>query len=74
MLYIFVCVSEKCIGTASAVHCFSCLVPHVNDLGVKFLEDGQFNEAAHKTDNQLRALGYRIPVKRKEESKVEEDS
>lgn len=71
MIYVFVCVSEKCIGKATAARCFSCLVPHENKLGIKFLEDDkQYNEVAHKTDNQLRAMGYTIPVK-KEEAKEE---
>ena len=44
-------------------------MPHKNKLGIKFLEDdSKYNEAMFKTNNQLRAMGYVIPVK-KEESK-----
>jgi hypothetical protein len=49
-------------------------VPHKNNLGIEFLtDDGKFNEVAYKTDNQLRAMGYTIPVKKSEESKEAAD-
>lgn len=74
MIYVFVCVSEKCIGTKTAVHCYSCLVPHENELGVAFAEDNQeYNEIYQKTNNQLRALGYKIPTKQGQE-KLEEEA
>ena len=73
MIYVFVCVSEKCIGKSSAAQCFSCLVPHENKLGIKFVEDDDlYNEIAHKTNNQLRAMGHTIPVKEEESKSGEE--
>ena len=43
-------------------------MPHDNKLGVKFVEDdAAFNDVIYKTDNQLRAMGYKIPVSKKNE-------
>jgi len=73
MIYVFVCVSEKCIGTKTAVRCYSCLVPHENELGVAFAKDSkEYNEIYQKTNNQLRALGYQIPAKQGQEKLAEE--
>lgn len=78
-IYVFLCVSEQCIATSSAVKVFTCLVPHKNKLGIKFIEDDSvFDKIMKKTDNQLRAMGYQIPTKKvTEEDKnreQEEDS
>ena len=65
MIYVFVCVSEKCIGTKTAVHCYSCLVPHENELGVAFAKDSkEYNEIYQKTNNQLRAWATKSPQSR----------
>ena len=69
MIYVFLCVSEKCIGTQRAVRVFRCIVPHANDV-IAFDADGTYFDIQHKTDNQLIALGYRI--NKKEEAKQEE--
>lgn len=76
-IYVFLCVSEMCIAKKDSVRVFTCLVPHTNNLGVKFIEDDQaYNAIVGKTDNQLRALGYKIPSdakKQKEDSKEQDD-
>jgi len=68
MLYIFLCVSEKCIGTQRAVRVFRCIVPHKND--VIAFDEGTYFDIQHKTDNQLIALGYKI--NKKDRAKQEE--
>ena len=57
MLYVFTCLSEKCIGTQNAIKCYSAIVPHINNLDIKFAEDEDFNKIWDKTPNQLRAMG-----------------
>jgi pre-rRNA-processing protein TSR4 len=50
MLYVFLCVSEKCIGTQRAVRVFRCIVPHANDK-LNFDDEGTYFDIQHKTDN-----------------------
>ena len=64
MLYVFLCVSEKCINTQNAVKVYRCIVPHENEK-INFDED-TFYEIQHKTDNQLRAMGWKIAPKAEE--------
>ena len=58
MLYIFVCLSEKCVSTQNAVHCYRCLIPHDNNM-IKFASDEEYDKIYQKTNNQLIAMGYK---------------
>ena len=62
MLYVFVCVSEKCINTQNAVKCFRCLVPHENGL-ISFASEEDYDKIFNKTDNQLISMGLLQPTK-----------
>lgn len=74
MLYVFTCLSEKCIGTQNAIKCYSAIVPHDNNLGIKFASDDEYNKIWDKTPNQLRALGIEMKTqKSQEEDKTEQD-
>lgn len=73
MLYVFVCLSDKCIGTQKAVRVFRCIVKQDNEL---FSTSEELDEIYSKTDNQLRGLGYdikKILNTQEEEKKDEED-
>jgi hypothetical protein len=50
MLYIFVCISEKCIGTQNAVKVFRCVIPHATDL-IKFASETDYDKVFDRTDN-----------------------
>ena len=62
MLYVFVCISEECIGTQNAFKVFRCMIPHYNQL-IKFADDSEFDKIWGKTDNQLISMGYKIQKK-----------
>ena len=51
MLYVFCCLSEKCIGTQGAIRCYKCVIPHENNVGMEFATDDMFNDVSDKTDN-----------------------
>lgn len=51
MLYVFVCLSDKCIGTQNAVQCFRGMIPHHNSLGVVFKTDDEVNSVFEKSNN-----------------------
>ena len=51
MLYVFACVSEKCIGT-QCVRVFRALVHDKNPM-VTFLSDNDYNQVCNKTDEEL---------------------
>jgi hypothetical protein len=42
MLYVFVCLSEKCINTQNAVCVFTAMVPHENQVGAQFKGDEDY--------------------------------
>jgi hypothetical protein len=51
MLYVFVCLSDKCIGTQNAVKVYRAMVPDQNTLGIKFANEVEQNEIWEKTNN-----------------------
>ena len=51
MLYVFACVSEKCIAT-QCVRVFRALVQDKNSM-VNFLSDHDYNQICKKTDEEL---------------------
>jgi hypothetical protein len=59
MLYVFVCISEKCIGTQDAVKVFKCVIPHQNK-HIKFANEADFDKIWGKTDNQLISMGFKL--------------
>ena len=63
MLYVFVCLSEKCIGTQNAVRTFRCIVPNDNNF-MKFASDDDYDKIFQKTDNQLISMGIIKPQKK----------
>ena len=63
MLYVYACLSEKCIDQSSAVKCLSCVVPHKNP-HVKFSDDDTYDKIVGKTNNQLIAMGYDVKSQR----------
>ena len=69
MLYVFACLSEKCIGTQDAIRVFKAIVPDTNSLGIKFQSDEQINTIYDKSNNQLTAMG--ILDAKQEELKVD---
>jgi hypothetical protein len=51
MLYVFACVSPKCIGT-QCFRVFRALVQEKNNM-IKYLSDAEYNLIAGKTDEEL---------------------
>ncbi len=70
MLYVFACLSEKCIGTQNAIKAFRVMVPQENGY-VAFAEEKVFEEVRWLSENDLIV---RQLVKPQEEEKEEEES
>ena len=73
MLYVFLCLSEKCINSQKALRCFKSIVKHSDQL---FASDKEFNAIYSKTNNQLVGMGYsleQIIGRAKKEAVEEED-
>lgn len=73
MLYVFVCISEKCIGTQNAVKVFKCVIPHDNKF-IKFASEEEYDKIWGKTDNQLISMGYKINKKGDQVDQIDSSS
>ena len=71
MLYVFTCLSEKCIKTQNSIKTLSCIF---KDSDGTFVQDEEYNKVYQKTNNQLIGMGYKFDqfMPPKEEHKVEE--
>ena len=57
MIYVFLCVSEKCIGTQNCLRVWRCIAPDDNKL-ITFATDQEFDLVSRLNDKQLEKKGY----------------
>ena len=72
MLYVFVCLSEECIGSQNAVRVFRCIIPDDNKF-LKFASDEDFDKIFQKTDNQLISMGLIKPPKKEKAQEAQKE-
>ena len=68
MIYVFVCLSEKCIGTQQAIKIYKCIAPDSE----QFADDQRFDQVSKLDDKALTKLGLLKDEKNKKNEKDED--
>ena len=63
MIYVFVCVSDKCIGTQQAIKVYKCVVPDSEN----FADDQKYDDVCKLDDKQLIKMGLIDDPKKQDE-------